>query len=51
MFETWYKEIAMIQSGLNLRAIITDRLPIADYAQGFARMGEGNCGKVVLDWG
>lgn len=50
MFETWYKEIAMIQSGLNLRAVITDRLPVADYRKGFERMGEGNCGKVVLDW-
>ncbi|TCD14599.1 L-threonine 3-dehydrogenase [Oricola cellulosilytica] len=51
MFETWYKEIAMIQSGLDLRAIITDRLPVTDYKKGFERMGEGSCGKVVLDWG
>jgi threonine 3-dehydrogenase len=51
MFETWYKMIAMIQSGLDLRAIVTDRLPVADYRTGFHRMGEGSCGKVVLDWG
>jgi threonine 3-dehydrogenase len=51
MFETWYKMMAMIQSGLDLRAIITDRLTVADYETGFRRMGEGSCGKVVLDWG
>ncbi|WP_421859455.1 L-threonine 3-dehydrogenase [Oricola sp.] len=50
MFETWYKMIAMIQSGLDLRAIVTDRLPVAEFATGFKRMGEGGCGKVVLDW-
>ena len=51
MFETWYKMIAIIQSGLELRAIITDRLPVAEFETGFERMGEGSCGKVVLDWG
>jgi len=50
MFETWYKMIALIQSGVNLRSIITDRLPAADYRTGFERMNAGDCGKVVLDW-
>jgi threonine 3-dehydrogenase len=50
MFETWYKMAAMLQSGLNVRPIITHRLPIADYRRGFEIMGAGQSGKVVLDW-
>ena len=51
MFETWYKMIAMLQSGLDVRKVITHRMKAADYAQGFALMKQGSCGKVVLDWG
>ena len=50
MFETWYKMIAMLQSGLDVRKVITHRMKAADYAQGFALMKQGACGKVVLDW-
>ena len=50
MFETWYKMAAMLQSGLNIRPIITHRLPIAEYQRGFEIMGAGQSGKVVLDW-
>ncbi|MBL8265573.1 L-threonine 3-dehydrogenase [Steroidobacter sp.] len=50
MFETWYKMAAMLQSGLNIRPIITHRLPIKDYQRGFEIMGAGQSGKVVLDW-
>jgi threonine 3-dehydrogenase len=51
IFETWYKMIAMLQNGLDVRGVITHRLPVADYAAGFAAMRAGNSGKVVLDWG
>ena len=50
MFETWYKMIAMLQSGLDVRKVITHRMKAADFAQGFALMKQGSCGKVVLDW-
>jgi threonine 3-dehydrogenase len=50
MFETWYKMIAMLQSGLDVRKVITHRLKAEDFAQGFALMKQGACGKVVLDW-
>jgi threonine 3-dehydrogenase len=50
MFETWYKMIAMLQSGLDVRKVITHRMKAADFAQGFALMKQGACGKVVLDW-
>ena len=51
MFETWYKMIAMLQSGLDVRKVITHRMKAGDFAQGFALMKQGSCGKVVLDWG
>lgn len=50
MFETWYKMAAMLQSGLDLSPIITHRLPIADYREGFEIMNSGQSGKVILDW-
>src|SRR5436305_1540904 len=50
MFETWYKMIAMLQSGLDIRKVITHRMKAAEYARGFALMKQGSCGKVVLDW-
>ncbi|MBC8832040.1 L-threonine 3-dehydrogenase, partial [Escherichia coli] len=38
MFETWYKMVAMLQSGLDLSPIITHRFAADDYEQGFAAM-------------
>jgi len=50
MFETWYKMCAMIQSGLNVRPVITHHFPIDDFAQGFEIMSAGKSGKVILEW-
>jgi threonine 3-dehydrogenase len=50
MFETWYKTIAMLQSGLNIAPVITHRLSADRFEEGFALMRSGQCGKVVLDW-
>lgn len=50
MYETWYKMTAMIQSGLDIRPVITHRLKIDDYIEGFEAMKSGACGKVILDW-
>jgi threonine 3-dehydrogenase len=50
MFETWYKMIAMLQSGLNISPVITHHFPIADYQQAFQIMASGQSGKVILDW-
>ncbi len=51
MFETWYKGAALIQEGLDLTPIITHRLPVDDYLEGFEIMCSGQSGKIVLDWG
>jgi len=50
MFETWYKMASMLQSGLDLRPVITHRLPIAEFQRGFEIMGSGQSGKVILEW-
>lgn len=50
MYETWYKMSVMIDSGLDLHPIITHRLPIQQFQQGFDAMLSGNSGKVILNW-
>jgi threonine 3-dehydrogenase len=50
MFETWYKMAALLQSGLDVRPVITHRLPYTDYQHAFDIMGRGQSGKVVMDW-
>ena len=50
MFETWYKMSVMLESGLDISAVITHRFPWQDFEQGFEVMRSGNSGKVILDW-
>ena len=50
MFETWYKMVAMLQSGLDLSPIVTHRFPVSQYREAFATMLSSNSGKVILDW-
>ncbi len=50
MYETWYKMTSMLQSGLDIASIITDRFHYTEYEKGFERMISGNSGKVVLSW-
>lgn len=50
MYETWYKMTVMLQSGLDIRPIITHRFPYTDFQKGFDAMRDGNCGKVILTW-
>ncbi len=50
IFETWYKMMAMLQSGLKIDKILTHQFDFRAYEEGFAVMNAGQCGKVVLDW-
>ncbi|RYH11016.1 L-threonine 3-dehydrogenase [Tropicimonas sp. IMCC6043] len=50
IFETWYKMIAMLQNGLDVRKVITHRFGVDDFRDGFEVMRGGSSGKVVLDW-
>lgn len=50
MFETWYKMISLLQTGLDLSPVITHELAIEHYQEGFEIMASGQSGKVILDW-
>ena len=50
IFETWYKMIAMLEDGLDIRRVITHRMHVDDYRKGFETMKSGLSGKIVLDW-
>ncbi len=51
MFETWYKMIALVQGGARrLAGLITHRIGIDDFQDGFEAMRSGSSGKVVMDW-
>jgi len=50
MFETWYKMTSMIQSGLDITPVITHRIGVEQFEEGFAAMNSGHSGKVVIEW-
>ncbi|MBA2710780.1 MAG: L-threonine 3-dehydrogenase [Tatlockia sp.] len=50
MFETWYKMIAMLQSGLSVAPVLTHNFPVAEYQDAFKIMASGKSGKIILDW-
>jgi threonine 3-dehydrogenase len=50
MFETWYKMSSMLQSGLDISGVVTHRMPVSEYRDGFETMASGQSGKVILDW-
>lgn len=51
MYETWYKMIAMLQSGLDISPVITHQFHVDDYQKAFEIMASGQSGKVILNWG
>jgi threonine 3-dehydrogenase len=50
MFETWHKMLAMLESGLDVRKVISARCTVENYAEAFERAASGEPGKIVLDW-
>ncbi|HYM35675.1 MAG TPA: L-threonine 3-dehydrogenase [Steroidobacteraceae bacterium] len=50
MFETWYKMASLLQSGLNIRPVITHHVKYTEFARAFDIMRSGQCGKIVMDW-
>ena len=51
MFETWYKMICMLQSGLDISPVITHEFSINDYEKAFEIMRSGKSGKIIMSWG
>jgi threonine 3-dehydrogenase len=50
MYETWYKMTVMLQSGLDIRPVITHRFRFTEYREAFEVMLSGRAGKVLLTW-
>lgn len=50
MYDTWYKMVTMLQSGLNISPVITHEFAAQDYQQAFETMRSGQSGKVILNW-
>ena len=50
IYETWYKGLALIDSGLKIEEIITHRFKFEDYKKAFDLLNEGKAGKVILSW-
>lgn len=50
IFETWYAMSVLLESGLDMSGVITDRFHYTDYQQAFEVARAGRGGKVILDW-
>jgi threonine 3-dehydrogenase len=50
MYETWYKMTVMLESGLDIRPVITHRFKAEEFQKGFDVMMSGKSGKVILHW-
>src|SRR5438445_189559 len=50
MYETWYQMTVMLQSGRDVKPVITHRFPWNEFERAFAVAGSGESGKVLLEW-
>ena len=50
MYETWYKMTVMLESGLDVKPVITHKFHYTEFQKGFEVMKSGQSGKVILDW-
>ena len=50
MYETWYKMLALLDSGLDMSPMVTHHFPARDFQKAFELMETGKTGKVILDW-
>jgi len=50
IFSTWYKMVNLIESGLDLKPVITHEFPAEEFEKGFEVMLNRTCGKVILNW-
>ena len=51
MFETWYKAVAMLGSGLDVSPVISHRFSLDDHEAAFAALRRGDASKVLLEIG
>ena len=50
VWDTWIKMTMLMQAGLDISQIITHRIDVRDFDEGFRIMLSGQSGKVIMDW-
>ena len=50
IFETWYKMVSYIETGLNIRSFITHSFNFYDFEEAFQLLNHGKACKVILEW-
>jgi threonine 3-dehydrogenase len=50
MYETWYKMTVLVQSGLDIKPVITHRFGFREFEAAFAAARSGDSGKVIMSW-
>ncbi len=50
IFETWYAMSVLLETGLEISGVITDRFHYTDFQQAFDVARTGHGGKIILDW-
>jgi threonine 3-dehydrogenase len=50
MYETWYQMTVMLETGLDIKPVITHRYHYTEFEKGFEVMESGQSGKVILNW-
>ena len=48
MFDTWYKASALLEDGLDLSPLLSDRYPITDHEAAFDTLRRGDAAKIIL---
>ncbi|WP_324668510.1 L-threonine 3-dehydrogenase [Geochorda subterranea] len=49
IFRTWMQTSELLRGGLDVRPIVTHRLPLEAYEEAFELLASGQCGKIVLE--
>jgi len=50
MFETWYKMTALLENGLDVTPVLTDKVNVEDFEAAFQKIKDGKCGKISLNF-
>jgi len=50
MYDTWYKMVMMLQSGLKIAPVVTHEFSYKNFQDAFNTMQSGSSGKVLMNW-
>lgn len=50
IFESWYKMVSYIESGFDIKPLVTHHFPFEDYQEAFNLLNQGSGCKVILEW-